>query len=107
MDRLGDPRPGVGLDENGLPDIDWVEIPAGPFIYQDGETRELPGFLISRYPITNRQYQAFVDAGADLITVQTGARRKSTQICNMLNNPHRIISPLQNSPSSPATIVIH
>jgi len=46
-----------------VPDIDWVEIPAGPFIYQEGETVALPAFSISRYPITNVQYQTFVDAG--------------------------------------------
>jgi formylglycine-generating enzyme required for sulfatase activity len=63
LDRLGDPRHGVGLDENGLPDNDWVEISAGPFICQKGETRELPTFWIGRYPVTNRQFQAFVDGG--------------------------------------------
>jgi formylglycine-generating enzyme required for sulfatase activity len=63
--ELGDPRPGVGLDENGLPDIDWVEIPAGPFIYGEGEyqqTIDLSRYYISRYPVTNSQYQAFIDA---------------------------------------------
>ena len=44
-----------------IPDIDWVEIPQGPFIYQDGETRELPAFWITRYLVTNEQYQTFVD----------------------------------------------
>jgi len=63
LERLGDPRLGVGLTTDGLPDIDWVEIPGGPFIYQDGETRELPTFRIARYPVTNRQFQAFIDAG--------------------------------------------
>ena len=63
LERLGDPRPGVGLRSDGLPDIDWVEIPAGPFIYQNGEPRELPTFWISRYPITNRQFQAFAEDG--------------------------------------------
>ncbi len=62
-DKLGDPRRGVGLDADGLPDIEWMEIPGGPFIYQNGETRELPTYWISRYPITNRQFQAFIDAG--------------------------------------------
>lgn len=49
-----------------LPDIDWVEIPAGPFIYGDAATKQtltLERFFISRYPITNSQYQTFVDAG--------------------------------------------
>jgi len=61
--ELGDPRPGVGLDARGLPDIDWVEIPGGPFIYQKGETRQLPSFWIARYPVTNLQYQTFIDDG--------------------------------------------
>jgi formylglycine-generating enzyme required for sulfatase activity len=63
LEQLGDPRRGVGLDANGLPDIEWIEIPSGPFIYQNGETRELPTYWISRYPITNRQFRAFIDAG--------------------------------------------
>jgi len=66
LDAMGDPRPGVGLDANRLPDIDWVEIPAGPFIYGAGETQqtiELPAYKISRYPVTNSQFQAFIDAG--------------------------------------------
>ncbi len=60
---IGDPRPGVGLDARGLPEIDWVEIPSGEFVYQQGEKRTLPAFRIARYPITNVQYQTFVDAG--------------------------------------------
>jgi hypothetical protein len=62
--ELGDPRPGVGLTDGGLPDIDWVEIPPGYFLY--GERKEpyrTEGFRIARYPITNAQYQAFVAAG--------------------------------------------
>lgn len=57
LGRLGlDSRPGVGL-KDGLPDIDWVEVPAGPFLYgDDKETRNLPAFRIARYPVTNAQY---------------------------------------------------
>jgi formylglycine-generating enzyme required for sulfatase activity len=58
-----DRRPGIGLD-GGLPEIDWVEIPEGAFLYgEEKETRELPGFQIARYPITHAQFQAFIDAG--------------------------------------------
>jgi len=46
-----------------IPDIAWVEIPAGAFLYQQGETRELPTFWIAKYPITNLQYQTFIDDG--------------------------------------------
>ena len=52
----------MGLREDGLPDIDWVEIPASEFIYQDSERLTLPTFHISRYPVTYRQFQAFIDA---------------------------------------------
>jgi formylglycine-generating enzyme required for sulfatase activity len=58
-----DDRPGVGLTAGGLPDIDWVEVPGGPFLYQYGERRELPTFLIARYPITHAQFQAFIEDG--------------------------------------------
>ncbi|MEW8411374.1 MAG: SUMF1/EgtB/PvdO family nonheme iron enzyme [Candidatus Thiodiazotropha sp.] len=49
-----------------LPDIDWVKIPEGEFIYGEGEEQQtiyLEGFRISRYLITNVQYQSFIDAG--------------------------------------------
>ena len=72
--RLGhDPRPGVGLDADGLPDIAWVDIPAGTFMMGSDEGRdnerpvhevEVSAFRIARYPITNAQYAAFIqDAG--------------------------------------------
>jgi formylglycine-generating enzyme required for sulfatase activity len=46
-----------------LPDIDWVAIPGGEFIYQEGERRSLPPFRIARYPVTNVQFQTFIEAG--------------------------------------------
>ncbi|QQZ30569.1 SUMF1/EgtB/PvdO family nonheme iron enzyme [Thiothrix subterranea] len=59
-----DKRKGVGLNTKGLPDIDWVEIPAGKFIYQDSKRKKLPldTFWMSRYPVTNAQFHAFVVA---------------------------------------------
>jgi formylglycine-generating enzyme required for sulfatase activity len=83
LDKLGDPRRGVGLDANGLPDIDWVEIPGGVFIYQNGEKRELPTYWISRYPITNRQFQAFIDAGG--YQKPSAKRGKARQWLDKLN----------------------
>lgn len=68
LGQLGDTRRGVGLNDQGLPDIDWVEIPAGDFIFGDEsenngpETLTLPTFYMARYPITYRQFQAFIDA---------------------------------------------
>ena len=73
---FGDDREGVGL-KDGLPDIEWVEIPAGEFwmgsdatVDPDAEDDEQPrhrvhvsAFWMSRYPVTNAQYQAFVEDG--------------------------------------------
>ncbi len=77
--RLGDPRPGVGLDPTtGLPDLAWCFVPAGPFLMGSNQdppestylgketpqhTLDLPAFWLSQYPITNHQYHAFVQAG--------------------------------------------
>lgn len=67
--RLGDPRPGVGVDrETGLPDIVWCYIPPGLFVMGDGEQQHrnetiTEGYLIARYPITNAQFAVFVEAG--------------------------------------------
>ena len=76
--KLGDPRPGVGVDpETGLPDIAWCEVPAGPFVMGSDKARdpqaydgELPqhqvtlsAYCISKYPLTNAQYAIFVTAG--------------------------------------------
>jgi formylglycine-generating enzyme required for sulfatase activity len=79
LGRLGDPRPGVGViivKDTPAPDIDWVEIPAGAFLmgsrddddqaYEDEKPAHeihLPTFRISRYPVTNAQYQPFIAAG--------------------------------------------
>jgi hypothetical protein len=66
--KLGDPRPGVSIDpDSGLPDIIWCEVPPGPFIMGDGDNQHrnetiAKGYLISRYPITNAQFAAFVEA---------------------------------------------
>jgi formylglycine-generating enzyme required for sulfatase activity/energy-coupling factor transporter ATP-binding protein EcfA2 len=75
--KLGDPRPGVGLDANGLPDIAWCDIEPGPFIMGRSKEQakyddEIPQFTcnlirqpycISKYPVTNEQFNAFVKDG--------------------------------------------
>ena len=85
--RLGDLRPGVGLRPDGLPDIAWCGVPAGPFLMgtraeeiaillkQFGGERDwyewevpqhevaLPAYRISKYPVTNAQYAALTAAG--------------------------------------------
>jgi formylglycine-generating enzyme required for sulfatase activity/energy-coupling factor transporter ATP-binding protein EcfA2 len=63
---LGDPRPGVGVTKDGLPDIAWRLIAPGEFIMGEGKAAHqvtLSAFEISQYPITNIQFDAFVTAG--------------------------------------------
>ncbi len=65
LGRLGlDDRPGVGLRADGLPDIEWCEVPEGEFLFgRNHEPRWLPAFRIAKYPVTNAQFQAFIDSG--------------------------------------------
>ena len=63
--------------KSGLPDIVWCDVPAGEFLMgNDKETDEmaldsekpqhtvyLDAYRIAKYPVTNAQYQAFVEAG--------------------------------------------
>ena len=82
LGRVGDPRPAVGLRPDGVPDMVWCEVAAGPFLMGSkavganikDEREPFPcslikePYLISRYPVTVAQYRAFVKAGcyADL-----------------------------------------
>ncbi|HNS03945.1 MAG TPA: SUMF1/EgtB/PvdO family nonheme iron enzyme [Anaerolineae bacterium] len=75
--RLGDPRPGVGVRPDGVPDIAWCPVVAGEFLM--GNTKKtdpqafedempqhrftLPAFAIGKYPVTNIQFDAFVADG--------------------------------------------
>ncbi len=74
---IGDPRPGVGLRADGLPDLAWCEIPAVPADWQgpvEASTDDpFPGadetsadamFFIARYAVTRAQFAAFRQARA-------------------------------------------
>ena len=77
LNDVDDSRPGVGLTAEDLPDILWCTVPEGMFLM--GNTKEtdemafgneapqhevhLATFAISKYPITNAQYRAFVRDG--------------------------------------------
>jgi formylglycine-generating enzyme required for sulfatase activity len=80
--QLGDPRRGVGLDDAGLPDIIWIAVPAGAVTLEiepeaDAKTQpkrgqrrmvtpqtqfDVQAFELARYPVTWRQYNAFLQA---------------------------------------------
>lgn len=106
---IGDGRPGVGLKE-GLPDIDWVAVEAGPFFMGSNQGRdpyaadnERPRFLctlirrpyqLSRFPITVAQYQAFVKAGGyterRYWTEAGWAWRMEQQVAGPCENDHTV-----------------
>lgn len=63
LDELGDPRPGVGLNEQGLPNIDWCAVPGGEVFIPGQDTLfHVEPFFIARYPVTWKQYRAFLEA---------------------------------------------
>ena len=82
LNQIGDPRRGVGLDDGGLPDIAWINVPAGEVTLElalepdtesqakrRGKRKALPQsrfavepFQLARYPITWCQYRAFLNA---------------------------------------------
>jgi formylglycine-generating enzyme required for sulfatase activity len=57
-----DNRPGIGLGTDGLPEVDWVTIPAGEFIYRDDQRLTLPQYRIGRCHVTAAQFGAFLEA---------------------------------------------
>ena len=61
--EIGDPRPGIGVDENGLPKFDWCPVPSGQITLKDyAGTYNVELFFISQYPVTFKQYRAFLEA---------------------------------------------
>lgn len=63
LELLGDKRPGVGVRQDGLPDIVWCEVPEGEIALEEkaGTFRVKP-FNIAKYPVTWIQYRAFLEA---------------------------------------------
>ncbi len=63
LSLLDDPRSGVGLREDGLPDIAWCEVPRGKITLEQGAgTFTVDSFYIARYPVTYVQYRTFLEA---------------------------------------------
>ncbi|MDS4032039.1 MAG: bifunctional serine/threonine-protein kinase/formylglycine-generating enzyme family protein [Candidatus Contendobacter sp.] len=61
--QVGDPRPGVGLRADGLPDLVWCEVPGGKVtLERDAGTFVVEPFHIGKYPVTWIQYRSFLKA---------------------------------------------
>ncbi|MEZ5592490.1 MAG: SUMF1/EgtB/PvdO family nonheme iron enzyme [Gammaproteobacteria bacterium] len=58
--EIGDPRPGVGLNEQGLPDIVW--LPVQGLLTLKEKHFDIDPFYIAKYPVTWAQYRAFIQA---------------------------------------------
>ena len=59
---IGDPRPGIGLREDGLPDIVWCKVAGGKITLAEGaETFAVDPFYIAKYLVTWVQYRAFLE----------------------------------------------
>jgi formylglycine-generating enzyme required for sulfatase activity len=54
----------LGWEPEGGLDV-WVEVPPGPFVYGDGKERRVieVSYRIGVYPVTNKQFTRFVEAG--------------------------------------------
>ena len=62
LNQLGYWRRGVGLNNTGLPDIMWIDIPAGEVTLETGDWIRFKAFRLARYPVTWAQYRVFLNA---------------------------------------------
>lgn len=63
LNQYGDTRPGVGLNGDGLPDLDWCAVPGGEIFLRDHDQPfAVEPFYIARYPLTWKQYRVFLEA---------------------------------------------
>lgn len=61
--EFGDVRKGVGLTADGVPDIDWVDIPSGEITLRGiDHVFKVQRFRMAKYPVTNAQFEVFLSA---------------------------------------------
>ena len=64
LNQMGDPRRGVGVGADGLPDISWIDVAAGEVEIEGLAPSRfaVEPLRVARYPVTWQQYGAFVTA---------------------------------------------
>jgi hypothetical protein len=94
--EFGDPRSGVGLREDGLPDIAWIEIPGGEINLKTVKhVFTVKPFLLAKYPVTNMQFLAFIaDRGYETKEWWEGIEKQKLQQSTWqdLNAPRETVS---------------
>jgi len=100
LDEIGDTRPGVGVLEDGLPEIVWLPVAPGGEITITNETFTISPFYIAKYLITYAQYQAFFKAKDGYanpewwqgLPEEYYQQKLDKQLTKALNNPRDTIS---------------
>jgi formylglycine-generating enzyme required for sulfatase activity len=59
---IGDLRSGIGLDERGLPQIDWLPVSPGGEIEIEKQRFTVKPFYVAKFLTTYPQFQVFLDA---------------------------------------------
>ena len=98
---IGDTRPGVGVREDGAPDIVWLPVaPGGEITIEKQSFTVNHPFYIAKYLITYSQFQAFLDDpegfNNDLwwegLTKKYRKQKMDEQRTKSLNNPRDSVS---------------
>lgn len=63
LSLIGDTRLGIGLLSNKIPDIQWCYVESGGKIVISNHTFTIRPFYISKYTVTNMQYNLFLETG--------------------------------------------
>ncbi len=76
------------LSAKQLIQIEWVEIPAGNFLFgQFPKETWCDGFYITRYPVTNAQYKFFLDAHPEFGLPEHWIKETGTYPVDIANHP--------------------
>ncbi|MBL7163907.1 MAG: SUMF1/EgtB/PvdO family nonheme iron enzyme, partial [Anaerolineales bacterium] len=69
--------------------IEWVEIPAGEFLYGDEKNPHYirASYLIDKYPVTNAQYKSFLDANPNQKAPSSWDKKKCMYPSGKENHP--------------------